>query len=161
MTILLGEDFTLISMVKADLQTIYSANDGMFERAFTRNPSPCTRDGCRWHLDFKKGMSNASLNINGFRCHFAEIQLLLANLDIHVLALTETKLDPEHPKELTVIMGYEREQRVRTCRGDVLSICVRDSIKYTQPCDLLENNLELIFDEIIPPQSRPFLIVDW
>ena len=100
MTILVEEDFTLISLVKADLHKIYLTNYDMFERASTRNPNPCTRGGCRWHLVFKKGMSIASLTINGLRCHFEEIQLLLEDFDIHILALNETKVDPEHPKGL-------------------------------------------------------------
>ena len=99
-------------------------------------------------------MSIASLNINGLRCHFEEIQLLLEDLGIHALALNETKLDPENPKELTMIMGYEHEQRERICRGGGVSIYIRDSIKYNRRRDLPENNLELICVEIIPPQSR-------
>ena len=73
---------------------------------------PCTKtgeDGCstgqsglsRQRLGFKKGMAIASLNVNSLRSHLGEVQLLINNLGIHILALNETKLDPNYPKELT------------------------------------------------------------
>ena len=40
-------------------------NYGMFEGASTRSPNACLRNGYRHHLDIKKGMLIASLNING------------------------------------------------------------------------------------------------
>ena len=83
---------------------------------------------CHQHLGFKKGMAIASLNINGLRSHLDEIQLL--NLGIHILALNETKLDPEFPKELTTGAGYQQERLDRTCNGGGVSIYIRDSVKY-------------------------------
>ena len=148
-------------MVKVDLHKIYSKNYGIFEGASTRSPNACLRGGYRHHLDIKKGILIASLNINGLRCHFEEIQLLLEDLGIHVMALNETKLDPEYPRELTSIPGYEHEQRERTCRGGGVSVYIRDSVRYTRRCDLPENNLELICIEIKPLKCRPFLVVAW
>ena len=52
-------------------------------------------------------MAIASLNVNGLRSHLDEVQLLINNLGIHILALNETKLDPNYPKELTCIAGYQ------------------------------------------------------
>ena len=61
---------------------------------------------CHQHLGFKKGMATASLNINGLRSHVDEVQLLIRDLGIQILALNETKLDTEFPKELTSVVGY-------------------------------------------------------
>ena len=84
------------------------------------------KGGFRQHLGFRKGMSIASLNVNSLRGLYDEVQLLLRNfgmsvgilvsenLGIHVLALNETKLDPECPNELTTISGYQQERRDRT-----------------------------------------------
>ena len=47
------------------------------------------------------------------------------------MALNEIKLDPEYPRELTTIPGYEHEQRERTCRSDGVSVYIRDSVSYT------------------------------
>ena len=60
-----------------------------------------------------------------------------------------------------MIMGYEHEQREGTCRGGSVSIYIIDSINNTRLYDLPENNLELFCVEIIPPQSRPFIIIAW
>ena len=110
------------------LHKILSTNYDMFDGAFIENhdPSPTqtlnreaacnaafaaknltpTSDTvaygrCHQHLGFKKGMAIASLNINGLRSHLDEVQLLIGDLGIQILALNETKLDPEFPKELT------------------------------------------------------------
>ena len=85
-------------MVEVDLHKIYSKNYGMFEGASTRSPKACLTGGYRHHVDIKKGMLIAALNINGLRCHFEEIQLLLEDLGIHVMSLNETKLDSEYPR---------------------------------------------------------------
>ena len=49
-------------------------------------------------------------------------------LGIQILALNETKLDPEFPKELTSMSGYQQERLERTCNGGGVSIYIRDSI---------------------------------
>ena len=104
-------------------------------------------------------MSIVSLNVNSLPGHFDEIQLLLKNLGIHVLAFNETKLDPEYPKELTTISGYQQESRDRNGKGRGVSIYIRDAINYTRRNDLPDNQLELICIEIEPPKSRSFFIV--
>ena len=60
------------------------------------------------------------------------------------MALNETELDPEYPRELTILPGYDHEERERTFRDGGVSVYIRDSVKYTRRCDLPENDLELI-----------------
>ncbi len=55
--------------------------------------------GCRQHLGYRKGMVIAALNVKGLRNHLDEVQLLIYSLGIHILALNETKIDPNYPKE--------------------------------------------------------------
>ena len=57
------------------------------------------------HLGFKKSILIASLNVNGLRSHLDDVQLLLNNQGIQILALNETKLDSSIAKELTDIFG--------------------------------------------------------
>ena len=118
-------------MAKADLHKIYSAIYGMFEGASSRSPNGYLRGWYCQHLDFKKGMSIASLETNGFICHFEEIQLLLGDLGVHVMAVNETKVDPKNPRKLTIIPGYEHEQTERTCRGGGVSVYIRDCQIYS------------------------------
>ena len=77
-----------------------------------------------------------SLNINGLRSHLDEAQLLSRSLGIHILALSETKLDPHYPKELTSLPGYQQERLDRTSSGGGVSIYIRDSIKYKLHSDV-------------------------
>ena len=106
-------------------------------------------------------MAIASLNVNGLRGNLDEIQVLINNLGIHILALNETKLDRNYPKELTSIAGYQQERLERTCNGGGVSIYVRDSIKYKPRPDVPVEDLEIICIEVEPPNSRSFLVLAW
>ena len=106
-------------------------------------------------------MTIASLNVNGLRRHFDEIQNILFSLGIHVLALNETKLDEKHTEELTDITGYQQVRRDRTCNGGGVSIYIRDSIKFRSRSDVPRHDLELICIEIEPPKTKPFLVLAW
>ena len=88
-------------------------------------------------------------------------QLLIRDLGIQILAFNETKLDPEFPKELTFVAGYQQERLDRTCNGGGISIYIRDSIKYKRRLDIPTDNLELIFIEVEPPKSKSFLVLAW
>ena len=115
-------------------------------------------DQSQQHLGFGKGIAIASLNANGLRKRFDEIQNTLFNLGIHIVALNETKLDDKHPEELT---GYQQVRLDRTRNGGGVSICIRESIKFRTSSDIPKNYLELICIEIEPPNSKPFPILAW
>ena len=70
----------------------------------------------------------ASLNVNGLRSHFDEINALVKSMGIDILALNETKLDHLIEQQLTEVTGYKqlRLDRSRSGGGD-FSICQRDS----------------------------------
>ena len=106
-------------------------------------------------------MAIASLNVNSLRSHLDEVQLLINNLGIHILALNETKLDPNYPKELTSVAGYQQERLDRTCNGGGVSIYIRDSIKYKHRSDVPVDDLEIICIEVEPPKSKSFLVLAW
>ena len=133
----------------------------MFKKIVSKNPDTILKGGFRQHLGFRKGMLIASLNVYSLRGHYDEVQLLLRNLGIHVLALNETELDPEYPNELTTISCYQQQRKERIGRGGGVSIYIRDSINYTRRNDLPVNQLELICIEIEPPKSRSLFIVAW
>ena len=113
------------------------------------------------HLGLKKGMVIASLDINGPRSHYDEVQLLLNNLGIQILALNETKLDSSIANELTDISGYQQKRLDSTCNGVGVSIHIRDSVRFKPRDDVPVDDLELICIEIEPPKCKPFLVVAW
>ena len=132
----------------------------------TKHSFPSTEDnvysqGSYQHIGYKKGMAIASLNINGLRSHLDEVQFLIKNLGIHVLALNETKLDSDFPKELSSVPGYQQERLDRTRNGGGVSIYIRDSIKYKRRLDVPKDDLELICIEVQPPKNKPFLVIVW
>ena len=106
-------------------------------------------------------MAIPSLNINDLRSQLDEVQLLMRDLGIQILALNETKLDPGYPKELTSVAGYQQERLDRTKDGGGVSIYVRDSIKYKRRLDVPADDLELICIEVEPPKSKSFLVLAW
>ena len=68
--------------------------------------------------------------MNGLRSHHDEIQLLLRDHDIHIIAINETKLDPRYSTQLTRINGFEHECKDRTSNGGGVAIYIKDSIRY-------------------------------
>ena len=113
-----------------------ACNTGFSAKNLTPTSDTVASGRCHQRLGFKKGMAIASLNINGLRSHLDEVQLLIRDLGIHILALNETKLDPEFPKELASVAGCQQERLDRTCNGGGVSIYIRDSIKYKRRLDI-------------------------
>ena len=99
--------------------------------------------------------------MNGLRSHHDEIQLLLRNHDIHILATNETKLDPSYSTQLTGINGFEHERMDRTSNGGGVAIYIKDSISYQLRKDIPHNDLELICVEILPPKAKSYFVVAW
>ena len=62
------------------------------------------------------------------RSHFDEVQSFIYDNGIHILALNETKLPPEYPKELTKIEGYQQTRLDRTSSGGGVALYIKDKI---------------------------------
>ena len=64
-----------------------------------------------------KGLRIASLNVNGIRVHRNELKYLLANTGLHVLAVTETKMDNDVPDEIIDVDVYRIERKIEHLEG--------------------------------------------
>ena len=106
-------------------------------------------------------MAIASLNVNGLRGRLGEVELLLIDLCIHVLALNETRLDRKVPKELSDIRGYQQFRLDRTCSGGGMLVYIRDAIKAKHMDDVPSDTLELLCIEIEPTRSRSYFVIAW
>ena len=120
-----------------------------------------SKTGCHQHMGYRKSMAIASLNVNGLCTNLDEVNILIADLGIHILALNETKLAPNYPKELTDVAGYLQERLERTCNGGGVSIHIRDSIKYKPRPDVPVDDLGISCIEIEPPKGKSFLVLAW
>ena len=103
----------------------------------------------------------ASLNINGLRNHIDEIELLLNELKIDILALNETKLNESINCQITDIAGFKQIRLDWSRQGGGISLYVRDSIQYILRNDIPNNNLELLCIEVQPHKSKSFLLIAW
>ena len=106
-------------------------------------------------------MSIASLNVNGLRSHLGEVQLLMNTLEVHLMALKETKVDPGYLSKLTTIRGFQEERLERSARGSGASVYVRDYIRFNRRMDVPIADLELICIEILPQRCSSFFVLAW
>ena len=104
--------------------TLANSTSTSSEKASLGNDSAGT--GCRQHIGYRKGMAIASLNVDGLLSHLDEIKVLVNNVGMNILALNETKLDPNYPNELSSIAGYQQERPEKTCNGGRVSVYIRD-----------------------------------
>ena len=100
-------------------------------------------------------------NVNGIRSHLDEIQLLVNTLEVHIMALNETKIDPGYPVELTAIRSYQEERLERSARGGGVSIYIRDSIRFNRRMAVPIEDLESICIEIMPQKCSSFFVLAW
>ena len=89
-------------------------------------------------------MAVASLNVNGTRGHFDEIEFLLFQLGIHILAFNEIKIDSQYPKELTCIHGYEQVRLEGPNHGGGVAIYIKDGLRFEHRNDIRTTGLETI-----------------
>ena len=99
--------------------------------------------------------------MNRLRSHLDEIQLLLRDHDIQIIAINETKLDPSYSTQLSRINGFLHERKDRMSSGGGVSIYIKDSIKCKLQNDIPDCNLELISVEILPPKAKSYFLVAW
>ena len=85
----------------------------------------------------------------------------MGTLEVHILALNETKIDPGYPCELAAIAGYQKERLERSARGGGVFIYVRDFIRFNRRINVPIEDLELICIEILPKNCNSFLVLAW
>ena len=102
-----------------------------------------------------RGFKLASLNICKLTTHIDELRILLANNDIDIISINETKLDEVISDNEVSIPGYDIIRRDRLSNGGG-GICfyVRSSIEYSLRNDLSEEALENLCLEIRKPKSK-------
>lgn len=113
-------------------------------------------------LPIQRGFKLASLNINKLLTHIDELRILLANNDIDIIAINETKLDVTVTDNEVNIQDYHIVRRDRTTNGGG-GVCfyVKNSINFTIRNDLNVDSLENLCLEIQKPRSKPFVVVTW
>ena len=93
-------------------------------------------------LGFRKGMVIASLNVNSLPAHKDEVETLLKDQGIHVLALNETKADDNYPSDLLQIDGYIFVRHDRNQDGGGVGFYISNTIVADVRDDLPSFSLE-------------------
>ena len=119
---------------------------------------------CNYLLDLGlkcKGFRIGHLNIQGISNKIDQVRLLLESdkNQIHVLGLSETKLNSVHPDSVLGVTGFQPFRKDReTDSGGGLFVYVKDGICCNRRKDLEHENLECLWLEINPVKSKSFLI---
>ena len=109
-----------------------------------------------------KGFRMGHMNIQGLSNKMDQVRLLLESdkNQIHVLGLSETKLNDIHPDSVFEINGFQkpfRKDRLTNSGGGVL-VYVKEGISCTRRTDLEQVSLECVWLEIKPVNSKSFLL---
>lgn len=110
----------------------------------------------------QRGFKLVSLNINKLTTHIDELRILLADNDIDLISINETKLNKSIKDSEVNIPGYNIVRRDRiTNSGGGVCFYVKNTISFAIRNDLNMDNLENLCLEIRKPQSKPFIVVTW
>lgn len=109
-----------------------------------------------------KGFRMGHINIQGVSNKIDQVRLLLESdkNQIHVLGLSESKLNAMHPDSAFEINGFQkpfRKDREINSGGGIL-VYVKDGICASRRTDLEYKNLECVWVEIKPIKSKSFLV---
>ena len=69
-----------------------------------------------------------SLNIARLLKHIYELEIILRNNDIDVLAINETRMKSSIPMDLISLLGYDWVSKDRNKSGGVFGFFIRDTI---------------------------------
>ena len=108
-----------------------------------------------------KGLKIASLNINSIIKHIDELQVLLENSPIDILAINESKIDDTVSDDEIHINGYNIIRNDRNRNGGGVLMYIRKPISFAERKDLVPDSLEIICVEIKKPYNKSFLVCAW
>ena len=109
-----------------------------------------------------KGFRMGHMNIQGLSNKADQVRLLLESEknQIHVLGLSETKLNVIHPDSGFEVNGFQkpfRKDRIINSGGGLI-VYVKEGISCNRRTDLEQDSLECIWLEIKPHKSKSFLL---
>ena len=108
----------------------------------------------------KRGLLICSLNAPSLRRHKDELEVLMRENKIDILALSETKLDSKTEEEQVSIPGYTVLRCDRNSHGGDVAIYLRYTLNFEHRTDLKTDN-EMICIELKPKCSKLFILLAW
>ena len=105
------------------------------------------------------GFKIASLHIASLPAHIDELRLFMADKNLDVLAINETRLSDSIDNSCIHFQGYDIVRRDRNRNGGGVCLYIRSSINFKTRSSLKSDIYEAIVVEIFKPNSQPFCIV--
>ena len=116
-----------------------------------------------WLFDKKKGLLSCSLNAPSLLKHKVQIEMLLRENKIDILALNEAKISETVCDSLIIIEGYNHERYDRNRHGGGVLVYIKETITYDRilDSDLEPNSLETVSIQSKPKCAKSFVIIAW
>ena len=99
------------------------------------------------------------MNITSLYKHIGELRICTNDREVLILAVNETRLEPDFPKELISINRYNWIGRNR--RGGGIGFYTRDTLNYSVRSYLNNTQIEVLTIEISKYKTKPFLVTTW
>ena len=109
----------------------------------------------------RKGMRIASYSIVSLRKYENELETVLKERNIDVIALNETRLASKMPISEEDIKNYQIYRKDRNTAGGGVALFVKETLPQSQPLDITDQDLEVIGIEITPKNAKSFVILCW
>lgn len=106
----------------------------------------------------KKGLNVAHININSLRNKLSEIENLLSEKNVYILALTETHLDQTFEDGELFIQGYNVYRKDRNKYGGGVAFYIRDHLPVKIRTDVMISDIEALWLQIQMPHTKPLLM---
>lgn len=113
------------------------------------------------HINTHPGLNIAHLNVCSLLKNLDEIRFILKTNKIHVLCLSETRLDQSVNDDEIHVEGYTNVRLDRNRNGGGIIAYIHESVTFKHIKDLADNNLELSCIEICTVKQKPFLLINW
>ena len=107
----------------------------------------------------QRGLKMSCLNIVSLTNKFDEVEYLLSDQLLDIMALNETRLDETITDNMIDVDGYDIVRKDRNRNGGGVCFYLRSSINYKVRNDLIPNELEAVCIEITKPNSQPFIVI--
>ena len=106
----------------------------------------------------KKGLRMAHLNVCSLRNKVHDVQNILLDHNLHILALSETRLDDTIDNSLLHIEGYSIYRKDRDINKRGVAIYVQSQIPVRVREDFSNDDLEVIWIQVYLPHMKPIFV---
>ena len=120
--------------------------------AGSNNDLPCTK------LGLQKGLVLAHVNICSLRNKCQEIECIIRDNCINIMAISETHLDESFSDSSICIDGFSVFRKDRNRYGGGVAIYVQNNVPTKLRVDLMEEDIEAICVQIHLPFLKPILV---